>query len=75
MLSKKSRTAASTTVHKNNQRHELYQNTAQKSSGKLEQLGNLLLTLAGADLAEAQRLSGWPLFERKLRLYYSEAGA
>ena len=38
------------------------------------QIGNLLLTLAGADLAEAQRLSGWLLFAHKLRLYYSEAG-
>ena len=70
MRSEKSKAAAITTASKNIQRHGPYSSSIQKSSGKLKQIGNLLLTSAAADLSESQRLSGWPLFERQLKPYY-----
>ncbi len=74
MLSQRNRAAAPTTARKNNQLHESYQSCASKASTNLEQIANLLLSLAVADLSEAQRLSKWLLFEQNLRLYYSKAG-
>lgn len=75
MLSQRNRAAVPTTAHKNNRQSESYQNCALKASTNLEQIANLLLTLAVAGLSEAQRLSGWLLLKRKLHLYYSEAGS
>ena len=47
-----------------------YPNHASKSIAKLDQIANLLLELATANLAEAQRVSGWLLFEQKLNVFY-----
>ncbi len=69
----KAATSAEATAQNYNQLNESYQSCASKASTNLEQIANLLLTLAVADLSEAQRLPGWLLFKRKLHLYYSEA--
>jgi len=71
----KAATSAEATAQNYNQLNESYQSCASKGSTNLEQIENLLLTLAVADLSEAQRLSGWLLFKRILHLYYSEAGS
>ena len=70
----KAATSAEATAQNYDQLNESCQSCASKASTNLEQIANLLLALAVADLSEAQRLSGWLLFEQKLCLYYSEAG-
>lgn len=38
----------------------------------LEEIGELLLELLTADISDVQRQTGWIIFERKLRQYYSK---
>ena len=67
---KKGRAATPMTAPNNDQLSESYRNSASASSGKFEEIANLLLILAGDNLPDAQRLSWWLLFERQLSLYY-----
>ena len=76
MLSKRNRAAASTTAPNNNQLHELYRSPVPKSSTKLEQIRNLLITLDGVRwftrllflASEQSRAKG----NLKLANYYSQ---
>lgn len=38
----------------------------------LEEIGELLFELLTADISDVQRQTGWIIFERKLRQYYSK---
>ncbi len=46
----------------------------QKELGQqnLQEIGELLFELLTADISEVQRRTGWIIFERKLRKYYSK---
>lgn len=70
MMGKKRRGVSDKTTPNNNQLNKPYKSGAPKSSTKLDQIANLLLALAVADLSEPQRLTGWSLFEQRLCTFY-----